>query len=165
MPNLLRRALAALALAIAVQAAHAQTPEQWVEWGDRVHGGFGSLIALGIRVGLDAMGRLGAARREVSVHYVDGPQTPCPCAIDGIAIAVSASTGQRTLVLDPDRTEAGLLARVTFTHKPSGRTVMYEIPQSVLPAMQAVNRDATTGLARYEAVMKLDSASLYRVVQ
>jgi len=44
----------AIVLALTAPAAHAQTPEQWVQWGERVHGGFGSLIALGIRVGLDA---------------------------------------------------------------------------------------------------------------
>ncbi|QYO62444.1 hypothetical protein [Leptolyngbya sp. 7M] len=34
-----------------------ETPDQWVELGRRVHGGFGSYIALGIRIGLDAMQR------------------------------------------------------------------------------------------------------------
>jgi len=52
---------------------------------------------------------------------------------------------------------------VTFTHKPTGRKLTYELPQSVLPAMQAINRD-TTGIGRYEAVMKLDAASLFRVL-
>ena len=153
----------AIVLALTAPAAHAQTPEQWVQWGERVHGGFGSLIALGIRVGLDAMQRLGAGRRELIVHYADGPQTPCPCAVDGIAIAVSASLGQGTLSLASERASDGLLARVTFTHKPTGRKLTYELPQSVLPAMQAINRD-TTGIGRYEAVMELDAASLFRVL-
>jgi len=154
--------LVALALAFQVQAAHAQTPQQWVEWGDRVHGGFGSLIAYGIRIGLDAMERLGAKRRELVVHYTDGPQTPCPCVVDGIAIAVSASLGQRTLSLDPNRTAPGLLGKVTITDKKSGRKLTYELPQSALPLMQTINRDEK-GVGRYEAVMKLDAALLYRV--
>ncbi|MCZ7566844.1 MAG: formylmethanofuran dehydrogenase subunit E family protein [Burkholderiales bacterium] len=154
----------AAALALTAPAARAQTPEQWVEWGDRVHGGFGSLIALGIRVGLDAMQRMGADRRQLSVHYVDGPQTPCPCVLDGIAIAVSASVGQRTLSLDPERAAPGVLARVTFVHRTSGRKLTYELPHTVLSVMQTINRD-TKGVARYEAVMKLDPTSLFRVVQ
>jgi formylmethanofuran dehydrogenase subunit E len=162
--NALRQLALATALALTVPAARAQTPEQWVEWGDRVHGGFGSLIALGVRVGQDAMQRLGAERRQLAVHYVDGPQTPCACVLDGIAIAVSASPGQRTLSLDAGRTAPGLLARVTFTHKPSGRTLVYELPQTVLPAMQKINQE-TTGVGRYEAVMRLDSVALFRVVQ
>jgi formylmethanofuran dehydrogenase subunit E len=160
----LRQFTLVAALGLTAQATHAQTPEQWVEWGDRVHGGFGSLIALGIRVGLDAMERMGAERRQLSVHYVDGPQTPCPCVLDGIAIAVSASLGQRTLSLDPQRTAPGLLARVTFTHKQSGRKLTYELPQAALPMMQTINRDAK-GVGRYEAVIKLEPASLFRVVQ
>ncbi len=160
----LRQLTVVAVLALTAQAARAQTPEQWVEWGDRVHGGFGSLIALGIRVGLDAMERLGADRRQLSVHYIDGPQTPCPCVLDGIAIAVSASLGQRTLSLDSERAPPGLLARVTFIHKQSGRKLTYELPQTVLPVMQTINRD-DKGVGRYEAVMKLESTSLFRVVQ
>lgn len=91
-----------LALFFSVQNANAQSPQQWVEWGDRVHGGFGSLIAYGIRIGLDAMDRLDADRRELDVVYTDGPRSPCPCIVDGIAIAVSASVGQRTLSIDPE---------------------------------------------------------------
>lgn len=153
-----------MTLALMAQGAHAQSPQQWVEWGDRLHGGFGSLIALGIRVGLDAMQRLGAERRELSVHYMDGPQTPCPCVIDGIAIAVSASPGQRTLSLDAERTSPDLLARVAFVHRPSGRKLTYELPLTALPLMQAINRDAK-GVERYEAVMRLEAASLFRVVE
>lgn len=143
-------------------AARAQTAEQWVEWGDRLHGGFGSLIALGIRVGQDALQRLGAERREVTVAYVDGPKTPCACVVDGIALAVSASPGQRTLAIAAAPTEPGLLARVTFTHKRGGRSVTYEIPASVLPSMQAINRDSS-GAGRYEAVMRLPAMELFRV--
>jgi len=48
-------------------SAGAQTREQWIEWGERVHGGFGTLIALGIRVGQDAQKRLDAGRRPMAV--------------------------------------------------------------------------------------------------
>lgn len=101
------RALLLLALLFPA-VSNAQTAEEWVRIGDQVHGGFGSLVAYGIRVGLDARQRLGAERRELSVQYADGPQTPCACVLDGIAIAVSASLGQRTLSLDVERTAPGL---------------------------------------------------------
>jgi formylmethanofuran dehydrogenase subunit E len=75
----------------------------------------------GIRIGLGAMQRLGAERRELLVSYTDGPESPCACVLDGVAIAVSASLGRRTLTLDPGRTATGWLGRVTITHKKSGR--------------------------------------------
>lgn len=151
-----------LALFFSLQNASAQTSQQWVEWGDRVHGGFGSLIAYGIRIGLDAMDRLDADRRELDVVYTDGPQSPCACVADGIAIAVSASPGQRTLSVDPDRTAAGELGRVHFTHRASGRMLTYVLPQSALPLMNTINRDEV-GAGRFEAVMKLEAKLLYRV--
>jgi len=153
-----------LLLFLSLQNANAQTPQQWVEWGDRVHGGFGSLIAYGIRIGLDAMERLEADRRELEVVYTDGPQSPCPCVVDGIAIAVSASPGQRTLSVEPDRTAADELGRIRFTHKVSGRKLTYVLPQSALPLMNAINRDET-GIGRLEAVMKLEAGLLYQVEQ
>ena len=113
-------------------------------------------------LGLDASRRLGADRRELTVHYTDGPETPCPCVVDGIAIAVPASLGQRTLSLAPARTPPGLLGRVTFTHKKSGQQLTYALPQSALPLMQGINRDEK-GLGRFDAVMALDAALLYRL--
>jgi len=151
-----------LMLCFSYPGANAQSPQQWVEWGDRVHGGFGSLIAYGIRIGLDAMDRLEADRRELEVVYTDGPQAPCPCVIDGVAVAVSASLGQRTLTLEPDRTADGELGRVRFTHKESGRTLTYVLPQSALPLMNAINRDES-GVGRLQAVMELDAELLYQV--
>jgi len=149
-------------LATVPGTARSQTPEQWLEWGDRVHGGFGSLIALGIRIGLDASQRLGAQRRELRVDYTDGPDTPCPCVIDGIAIAVSASLGQRTLSLTEGSTEEGLLGRVVFAHRVRGQRLSYDIPREVLALMQTINREEQAA-GRLRAVMELDPARLYRV--
>lgn len=50
-------------------AALANTPEQWIELGCQVHGHFGSSIALGIRIGLDARERLNAEPRALAVTY------------------------------------------------------------------------------------------------
>ena len=49
-----------LALLITCACARAETPEEWVKLGARVHGGFGSFIPVEIRIGLDAMERLKA---------------------------------------------------------------------------------------------------------
>jgi hypothetical protein len=154
--------LLAVLLLWAASPAGAQTPEQWTEWGERVHGGFGSLIAYGIRVGNDALARLGAERREVTVEYTDGPATPCACALDGVAIAVSASLGQRTMKLMEARTEAGLLARIKFTSKKTGQSLTYELPMSAMPVMGAINKDVPVG-QRWAAVAKLDPGTLYTV--
>jgi len=151
-----------MVLALGAGSARAQAPEQWVEWGDRIHGGFGSLVALGIRIGLDASQRLGAQRRELIVDYTDGPNTPCACVVDGIAIAVSASLGQRTLRLAHARTEEGLLARVVFTHRSHGGSLSYEIPYEVLGLMQDINREEQAA-GRFRAVMSIDPARLFRL--
>ena len=52
-------------------AARAETPEEWVALGARVHGGYGAFIPLGIKIGLDAVDRLKAKPRELSVTYYD----------------------------------------------------------------------------------------------
>lgn len=154
--------LLALSMLLPPAPAAAQTPQQWVEWGDRVHGGFGSLIAYGIRVGLDAMERLGAERRQIVVEYANGPDAPCPCVVDGIALAVSASVGQRTLAVGPEEEASELLGRVRFVHRPSGRAIVYRLPISALPLMDEINRDLR-GVERFEAVMRLDPAVLYTI--
>ena len=78
-------------------SVRAETPEQWITLGARVHGAFGSFIPVGIRIGLDALKRLDAKPRGVTVVYYSGPKSPCPCPADGIAIATQASVGQGTL--------------------------------------------------------------------
>jgi formylmethanofuran dehydrogenase subunit E len=67
--------------------AKAETPEEWIALGSRVHGAFGSFIPLGIKIGLDAAERLHAKPRELSVLYYDSEVSPCACFADGIAIA------------------------------------------------------------------------------
>jgi hypothetical protein len=78
--------VAALALTVAVRA---ETPDQWIALGSRVHGGFGSFIPVGIRIGLDALQRLDAKPREVTVVHYDSDKAPCACIADGVAIDAS----------------------------------------------------------------------------
>lgn len=61
-----------------------------------------------------------------------------------------------------ERTAPGLLGRVTFTYKKTGRSVTYELPQAALPLMQTINQEEK-GVGRYHAVMNLDANLLYRI--
>jgi formylmethanofuran dehydrogenase subunit E len=74
-------------------AARSESPEEWIALGARVHGAFGAFIPLGIKIGLDAVSRLNAKLRELSVLYYDSDTSPCACFADGIAIATYASVG------------------------------------------------------------------------
>ena len=71
---------AALAVLVAVSirsgASHAETPEEWIKLGARVHGAFGAFLPAGIRIGLDALERLKAQPRGVT----DRPARASPMA-------------------------------------------------------------------------------------
>src|SRR5208282_1776540 len=88
-----RRIAVALIACCLTASARAETPEEWVKLGARIHGFFGSYLPVGIRIGLDALQRLDAKPRGVTVVYYSGPKSPCPCPADGIAIATVASVG------------------------------------------------------------------------
>jgi hypothetical protein len=79
--------LTCLLLANNAVVLRAETPDEWVKLGRRVHGDFGSYIAVGIRIGLDAVKRLQAQPRDLKVTYQEGQNSPCPCVVDGMAIA------------------------------------------------------------------------------
>ena len=91
-------------------SSNAETPDEWIALGARVHGGFGSFIPAGIRVGLDALQRLNAKPREITVIYYDSDKAPCACLADGVAIATVASVGQRTLHIAPEKAPPGAMA-------------------------------------------------------
>ena len=141
-----------------------QTPEQWAEWGGRVHGGFGSMIAWGILVGLDASETLDAERRQLAVEFIDSPDAPCACVADGIAIAVSASVGQRTLSVVQEPLPPEMIGRVKFTHRTTGRSVSYDLPTAAMVEMDRVNREHR-GADRFNAVAALDPGLLYRRIE
>jgi formylmethanofuran dehydrogenase subunit E len=101
MKNIIRVALAALMIGSVTNTTCAETPEEWVKLGARVHGGFGSFIPVGIRIGEDAMKRLDAKPRELSVVFYQGEGVPCPCSIDGVMLAVGASPGQGSAQVAP----------------------------------------------------------------
>ncbi len=136
---------------LAVPAA-AETPEEWVALGTRVHGGFGTFIPVGIRIGQDALKRLGAERRGVTVSYSSGPDAPCPCIADGIAIATEASVGQGSLLVTPEAAGDNALGLAIIRDKKTGKSLRYTVPVSLLPKLLQWNKDFDP-LGRYNAVM------------
>jgi formylmethanofuran dehydrogenase subunit E len=79
------------ALAIPV-AAVAETKDEWINLGARIHGAFGPFIPVGIRIGLDAVDKLKpSGPRELIVTYYNGSKPPCPCVADGVMLATHTS--------------------------------------------------------------------------
>jgi len=132
--------------------AHAETPEEWVTLGARVHGAFGSFIPVGIRIGLDALKRLDAQPRGVTVVYYSGVTAPCPCPADGIAIATMASAGQGTLQVAAEKAPDGTMGVAVIRSKATGAGVKYTIAASWIPKLIEMNK-AYDPLGRYNAVM------------
>jgi formylmethanofuran dehydrogenase subunit E len=159
MEQAMRLLLAMLALVIFCHGPatplRAETPEEWVQLGARVHGGFGSFLPVGIRIGLDALERLHATPREVTVTYYDSDKAPCACVADGVAIATVASVGQRTLQIAPEKAPAGAMAVVVVRSKQSGATVKYTVSDTWLPKLIEINKTHNPR-ARYDAVMQAD---------
>lgn len=144
------------ALLLACTSVRAETPEEWVKLGARVHGGFGSFIPVGIRIGLDAMARLNAQPRELAVIYYSGEKVPCPCSADGVMLAVSASPGQGTLQVAPEKSPPGTFAVVLIRHRQSEAGFKYTVAESWLPKLVEINKSLQDPLARYNAVMNME---------
>jgi FmdE, Molybdenum formylmethanofuran dehydrogenase operon len=145
---------AALASGSFVQA-RAETPDEWVALGARVHGGSGAFIPLGIKIGLDAMKRLDAKPRELAVTYYDADTSPCACFADGVALATSASFGQRSVTLAPEKAPPDALAVIVIRPRKGGPGFKYTIPISDLPKLGEMNKTLEPR-GRYDAVMAAD---------
>jgi FmdE, Molybdenum formylmethanofuran dehydrogenase operon len=133
--------------------SNAETPEEWIALGARVHDAFGSFIPLGIKIGLDAVSRLNAKPRELSVLYYDSDASPCACFADGIAIATYASVGQRTLTIAPEKAPAGDAAVIVIRPRQGGPGFKYTIPVATLGELGPMNKDLDPR-GRYDAVMR-----------
>ncbi len=154
------------------QNLRAETPDQWVELGQRVHGGFGSYIALGIRIGLDAMQRLETEPRDLDVTYYNGVTAPCPCVVDGIMIATVSTPGQNLLRVAVTPSPKGTFGVVEIRSKrefrslrrnrQTGKTLRYIIPATIQARLDTWNRN-TTGRQRYDAVMNALEQTLFSV--
>lgn len=140
--------------------ARAETPEEWVRLGARVHGGFGTYIALGIRLGLDAAQQLGAKPRELDVTVYDGVATPCPCIADGVMIATTASPGQGTLRVAQEKAPPEHMAVVVIRSRKDGRALRYTVPDTLRARLADWNK-ANDPPGRWAVVMAEPEAQLY----
>jgi len=147
------RQIVIFAVLLLSSTAQAETPEEWIALGARVHGAFGAFIPLGIKIGLDAVSRLDAKPRELSVIYYDSNASPCACFADGVAIATHSSVGQRTLVISADKAPEGTLAVIVIRPRKGGPGFRYTIPTSTLPKLGAMNANLDPR-GRWDAVMK-----------
>lgn len=152
----LRAAALAAVLIVPSAAVRAETPEEWVKLGARVHGGFGAFIPVGIRIGEDAMKRLNAKPRELAVTYYSGEGVPCPCSVDGVMLAISASPGQRSVQVAAEPSPPGTFAVVVIRPRKGGNGLKYTVPIAFLPRLGEINKSIQDPLARYDAVMKLE---------
>ena len=145
----------ALLMLLSGASAQAETPEEWVKLGARVHGGFGAFIPVGIRIGEDAMKRLNAQPRELAVTYYSGEGVPCPCSVDGVMLAVGASPGQGSVQVAAEKSPPGTFAVVIIRLRKGGDGLKYTVPMSVMPKLGEINKTIQDPLARFNAVAAL----------
>jgi len=157
--------LAVLTALVLVPAARAETAEEWVRLGTRVHGGFGAFIPVGIRIGDDAMKRLNSQPRELSVVYQSGEAVPCPCSVDGVMLAVSASPGQGSVQVAAEKSPPGTFAVVVIRPRKGGNGIKYTVPMSHMAKLGEINRTVQDPLARYNAVMAIPDLFTVEPVQ
>jgi len=152
----LKICLTGLALAgVMLASARAESPDDWIKLGTRVHGGFGAFIPAGIRIGLDALERLKVEPRGVSVTFYSGERSPCPCIADGVMLATQASPGQGTVQVAAEKAPAGLLAVVVVRDRKSGRGVRYSVKDTWMARIADWNK-ALDPMGRYQAVMSAE---------
>src|SRR4029078_7040517 len=72
------------------------------------------------------------------------------------AIATSASVGQRTLKVDPEKAPDGAAAVIVIRPRQGGPGFQYTIPLSALPRLGKINTELDP-LGRHDAVMKADA--------
>jgi formylmethanofuran dehydrogenase subunit E len=152
---ILRLGLLILVFVMASSSSRAESPEEWISLGARVHGAFGTFIPLGIKIGLDAVNRLNAKPRELTVLYYDSDASPCACFADGIAIATYASLGQRTVTMAAEKAPVGTAAVIVIRPRKGGPGYKYTIPLSSLAKLAEMNKTLDPR-GRYDAVMSTD---------
>jgi len=140
--------------------ANAQTKEQWIELGTRIHGGFGVLIPIGIRIGLDAKERLKPEPRGLIVTYYTGERAPCPCIADGVMLATGASPGQGTLQISPEKAPQGMFAVIVVQNRKTGEALRYTVSGEWGPKIIEWNRSLDPA-GRYDAAM--NAAEFFQV--
>lgn len=146
----------AIVLTTAQLKAQAQTQDEWIALGTRIHGGFGPFIPMGIRIGLDAKEKLKSDPRGLTLLFYTGEKSPCPCIADGIMIATQVSPGQGTLQIAPEKAPAGLLAVAIIRNRKTGEGLRYTISDEWMPKVGEWIRTLDPA-GRYQAVMKAEN--------
>ena len=144
------RSVLIVGLLLLSHQVNAETPDEWIALGARVHSGFGALVAVGVKIGLDAVKRLNAGPGDLKVTYYDGDKSPCACAADGIAIATYSSVGQRNLIISPKQAPNEAIA-VAVIRPPNGARLRIHNP-CPLANLRTFNKDLTPREV-YDAVM------------
>ena len=135
-------------------SGHAESKEEWITLGARIHGAFGPFIPVGIRIGLDAVDKLKADPRGLTVTYYNGTKPPCPCVADGVMIATQASPGQGTLQISPDKAPEGAMAIIVIKNRKTGEGLKYTIADEWLPRILGwIKSDPS---ARYDSAMSAE---------
>ena len=146
-----------VAALVAPSIAYAETKDEWIALGARIHGAFGPFIPVGIRIGLDAKEKLHADPRGLTVTYYNGTKPPCPCVADGVMIAAQASPGQGSLQISPEKAPDDLMAVMVIENRKTGEGLRYTISDEWLPKILAwIKSDAS---ARYDAAMGAEGLS------
>ena len=149
----------AILFANTITNIRAETESEWIALGTRIHGGFGPLIPIGIRIGLDAKDKIKADPRGLTLLYYAGEKAPCPCIADGIMIATQASPGQGTLQIASEKAPTGVLALAIIRNRKTGEGLRYTISDEWLPKVGEWIRTLDPS-GRYQAVMKAEKLFL-----
>ena len=149
----IRLILAVLVIGV-TSGARAETKDEWIALGARVHGAFGPFIPVGIRIGLDAKEKLHAESRGLTVTYYNGAKPPCACVADGVMIATQASPGQGTLQIAPEKAPDGLMAVIVIKNRKTGEGLRYTISDEWLPKILAWLKSDPS--ARYDSAMSAE---------
>lgn len=136
-----------------------ETSEDWIALGTRLHGGFGSYVALGVHIGLDAREQLKAEMRTLEVTFTNGAKAPCPCLADGLQLATGATVGRGLLKIEPGPAPAGVFWLVTVRHRESGRTLRYTVPDDAREWLDGWNKIPET--ERMAALRTAPAGELY----
>jgi formylmethanofuran dehydrogenase subunit E len=107
---------------------HAETKDEWIALGARIHGAFGPLIPVGIRIGLDAVERLKPEPRGLAVLYYTGAKSPCPRIAGGVMLATQVSPGQGTLQIASEPAPNGMAAVIVIKNRKTGEGLRYKVP-------------------------------------
>lgn len=116
------------------------TPAEWIKVSEQVHGEFNTFIAVGIRIGLDALRRLDAKPGDVHVSYANGPKTPCACVADGVMFATRATPGRNAIDVAKVLVRPEWLGSVIIYSSKTGKSLRYDILASHLSQLIDWNR-------------------------